>query len=414
MDGRGRFLLILFAAAALTAGSARAQTPPKPAAPAAQAPARGRANTPAGGGFDALAKQAAEAREAGRLDEAAGLYEKALAQRASWTEGHWYLGTLQYELDRYRPARDAFRRVLEADPNHGGAYAMKGLCEFRLENYDAAIDDLLKASEIGLGTSGDLTDVVRYHTAILLTRRQEFEFALLQLEPIAQSGNDSPSVVEALGIAALRIPLLPSELPPERREMVLLAGRGAYYQAVRVTSAADRAYRELVQRYPDSPNTHYLYGTFLLQSDPQRALGELEKELKISPGHVPAILQIALEYIKQSNWEAARPWAEEAVAIAPDNFAARRAIGQVLLETGDVEGAVDHLERGVRMAPDSPSMRFILARAYQRAGRAEDAARERLEFRRLERLVRTGRHGRQAVGGIEVIPEDTEGEQPQR
>jgi tetratricopeptide (TPR) repeat protein len=408
-------ILILLAGAALTAAPAPAQTAaPKPDAPAAQAPARTRANTPASSGFDALAKRAAEAREADRLDEAVGLYEKALTQRPSWTEGHWYLGTLQYELDRYRPARDAFRRVIEADPKHGGAYAMKGLCEFRLENYDAALEDLLKTTEVGLGTSRDLTDVVRYHTAILLTRRQEFEFALLQLEPIAQSGNDSPSVIEAMGIAVLRIPLLPSELPPERREMVLLAGRGAYYQAVRVTAAADRAYRELVQRYPDSPNTHYVYGTFLLQSDPAKAIEELEKELKISPGHVPAILQIAFEYIKQSNWEAARPWAEEAVAIAPDDFAARRAIGQVLLETGDVEAAVDHLERGVRMAPDSPSMRFMLARAYQRAGRTEDAARERLEFRRLERLVRGGRAGRQAVGGIEVIPEDTEADQPQR
>ncbi|HEX7085099.1 MAG TPA: tetratricopeptide repeat protein [Vicinamibacterales bacterium] len=406
--------MILLAASTLAVASARAQTAPKPDAPPAQAPTRARANTRAGGSFDALAKRAAEAREAGRLEEAVGLYEKALKQRPSWTEGHWYLGTIQYELDRYSPARDAFRRVILADPKHGGAYAMKGLCEFRLENYDAALEDLLKASEIGLGASRDLTDVVRYHTAILLTRRQEFEFALLQLEPIAQSGNDSPSVIEAMGIAVLRIPLLPSELPPERREMVLLAGRGAYYQAARVTTAADRAYRELVQRYPDSPNTHYVYGTFLLQSDPAKAIEELEKELKISPGHVPAILQIAFEYIKQSNWEAARPWAEEAVAIAPDNFAAHRAIGQVLLETGDVEKAVDHLERGVRLAPDSPSMHFMLARAYQRAGRTEDAARERLEFRRLERLVRTGRHGRQAVGGIEVVPEETEGDQPQR
>src|SRR5690606_25655548 len=148
--------MMLLAASALAVASAPAQTPPKADAPPAQGPARARANTRAGSGFDALAKRAAEAREAGRLDEAVGLYEKALAQRPSWTEGHWYVGTLQYELDRYRPARDAFRRVIEADPKHGGAYAMKGLCEFRLENYDSALEDLLKASEIGLGASRDL------------------------------------------------------------------------------------------------------------------------------------------------------------------------------------------------------------------------------------------------------------------
>lgn len=407
--------MILLAGAAITAAPrVVAQTASKPEAPAAQAPARARTGTRAGANFDALAKRATEAREANRLEEAIGLYEQALKLRPSWVEGHWYLGTLHYELDRYGPARDAFRRVIQADPKHGGALAMKGLCEFRLQDYEAALTDLLQASEVGLGANRDLTDVVRYHTAILLTRRQEFEFALLQLEPIAQAGNDSPSVIEAMGIAVLRIPLLPSELPPERREMVLLAGRGAYYQAARVTAAAERAYRELVQRYPDSPNTHYAYGTFLLQSDPEKAIEELKKELKISPGHLPAMLQIAFEYLKQSDWEAARPWAEEAVKIAPDHFASHRAMGQVLLETGDVEGAIKHLERGVKMAPDSPSMRFMLARAYQRAGRTEDAARERLEFRRLERLVRGGRHGSQAIGGIEVIPEDTDTDQPQR
>ena len=93
-------------------------------------------------------------------------------------------------------------------------------------------------------------------------------------------------------------------------------------------------------------------------------------------------------------------WAQRIVELEPRDFAARRAIGQALLETGDVAGSIEHLEAGVKLAPDSPSMRFMLSRAYQRAGRQVDAQRERTEFLRLERLVRGRKHGSQAVGGI--------------
>ena len=42
----------------------------------------------------------------------------------------------------------------------------------------------------------------------------------------------------------------------------------------------------------------------------------------------------------------------------------------------------------------------MLARAYQKAGRQADAERERAEFLRLDRLVRSRKQGTQSVGGI--------------
>ena len=50
--------------------------------------------------------------------------------------------------------------------------------------------------------------------------------------------------------------------------------------------------------------------------------------------------------------------------------------------------AVQELEVGVKLAPDSPETRFALAQAYERAGRKEDAARQRVEFKRLEEVRR--------------------------
>ena len=91
--------------------------------------------------------------------------------------------------------------------------------------------------------------------------------------------------------------------------------------------------------------------------------------------------------------------------MAPNLFAAHNALGRALLETGQTDRAVQELEAGVKLAPDSPELRFSLARAYQRAGRGEDAARERAEFRKLDRAVRAARSGPQAVGGKPDEPE---------
>ena len=398
----------------LSAPSSGAQTPgATPTRPAVAKPAsRGAVRPAASAEFDRLAREASAAREAGRIEEALGLYDRAVKLRPSWDEGHWYIGTLYYGLDRYAEARDAFRRVIAAQEkkagtkplSNGRVYGMKGLCEFQVKNYEVALADLLKARDLGVD-SDELLSSVRYHTAIIMTRLEQYEFAMLNLQPFAQKGNDAPTVIEAFGMASLRMPLLPSELPPDRREMVLLAGRGSYYQAARLSGPARPAFEELVGRYPDTANVHYAYGVFLLGEDPDRALEEFKKELKLSPAHSWSMLQIAFEYIKRSDWQAARPWAQQAVDTAPTDFAGRRALGQVLFELGDTPGAIEQLERGVKLAPDSPSLRFVLARAYQKAGRAADADREREEFRKLQQANRSQQYGAQAVGGIVDTPD---------
>ena len=150
---------------------------------------------------------------------------------------------------------------------------------------------------------------------------------------------------------------------------------------------------------------HYAFGVYLLGEQPEAALEEFKRELRASPNHYHAMLQIAYELNKEGKYEEARPHAEKAMALAPNLFAAYNAFGRVLLETGDVERAIEVLEAGMKLAPDSPELRFSLARAYTRAGRPDDAARERAEFLRLDKARRTARSGPQSVGGTEAEAE---------
>ena len=196
------------------------------------------------------------------------------------------------------------------------------------------------------------------------------------------------------------MPLLPSELPAEKREMVLMAGRGSYLMAARLMAAAKASFEELVLRFPDAPNVHYAMGSFLLSEPGDGALKAFQREIDLQPHHVFARLQMAFEYLKRGDPASALPLAQRAVELAPTNFIAHKALGQALLDSGDVESAVSELETARSLAEDSPSVRFTLAKAYQRAGREADAAKERSEFTRLDRLARIQRSGVSAVGGV--------------
>ena len=392
--------------AVMCATHAMAQAAPaKPPAAKAPAPAgtskpsRKPAAPPASAEFDRLVQTAAEARQEQRWEDAIELYAKVVKIKPDYVEGYWYQGTSYYSLDDHAKGAEAFRKVVRLAPKNGAAYAFLGLCEFGLKDYDRALQHLLQSRILGVGDTQELGGVARYHAALLMTRMEQYEQALETLGEFANEGDDNPRVIEAMGIATLRMALLPVEVPAERRERVLMAGRASYMMATRNTASAGKAFDTLAARYPETPNVHYAYGIFLLQEEPDKGIAEFTRELELQPGHPWSLMQIAFEYLKRGEASAALPWAQQAAAAAPNAFPAHKALGQALLETGDVEGAIKELQIGLKLAPDSPGLHFTLAKAYQRAGRAEDAAREREEFTRLDRLGRTQRSGEQSVGG---------------
>jgi tetratricopeptide (TPR) repeat protein len=334
--------------------------------------------------FDQAVKLADEARVAERLSEALDLYAKALRIRPEWAEGWWNVATILYEGDRYMEARDAFRNLVALDPKNGRAWGMLGLCEFQTREYERAVISLQRGRSLGLGNNREIESVVRYHTAQLYIRFEHFEIAYDILSEFLQVGNESPKVMEAFGLAMLRMPFLAGEIPPDKREEVIIAGRAGFYMAARRLEEARTAFGELLARYPDAPNVHYAYGVFLLNQDADAALKEFQRELEISPSHQPSMVQMAFEYMKRDELNTALPFAEKAVQLAPNMFPARNVLGRILLDLGQLERAIKELEEGARLAPTSPEMHFALARAYTRVGRKADANRERELFKRLQ------------------------------
>jgi tetratricopeptide (TPR) repeat protein len=335
--------------------------------------------------FEELASRATAAREADRVQEAIDSYRQALNLRDTWPEGWWYLGTLFYERDRYQEARGAFARLVTLKPNGGAGLAMLGLCEFQLRQYGVALEHLQGARALGLAVHDELTQVVWYHLGLLLNRSGQPEAALQLLFALAREQSESPQLLEALGLAGLEVPNLPSELPPPERELIVQAGRAEYNIGVRRIAEARSECEKLIADYPDTPNVHYLYGIFLLTEDQDAALIEFRREIRISPAHVRARLQIVFEDLRRGDYEAGLPYAKLAVALAPRLPASHYALGRVLFKLGENDGAIAELESAAKLAPDSPEVHYALFDAYAKAHRKSDALRERQIFAELRK-----------------------------
>jgi tetratricopeptide (TPR) repeat protein len=337
------------------------------------------------GTFDALSKQAEVARRDNNTQSAIELYSRAIKLKPGWSEGWWYLGTLYYDSDQYPQGRDAFRKLTLLEPKLAVAWAMLGLCEFETREYDRSFEHLHRADAVGLDPGQGFYEVARYHEALLLTRAGEFDAAMAVLANlIGATTQANPKLVEAMGLACLFKPVLPGEYSPSEREFVLAVGHAMSEAAARRVPDATSELQTLINEHPRAPQLHYLYGLVLLSSDADKALAMLKEELAISPSHERALISVAGEYLKRNDFKSALPYAEDAVEANGRDFASHAMLGRVLTE-GDLDAArgTKELETAARLSPNSIQVHFALATAYLKAGRKDDAARERAEFLKL-------------------------------
>jgi tetratricopeptide (TPR) repeat protein len=354
-------------------------------------------------GFEQLKTKAETARDTDQNQEAIRLYQKLVELKPSWAEGWWYLGTLYYDSDQHAAAISPFHRVLALEPKNAEGYAVLGLCEYRLKQYISSLQHLAKARSLGLGGNQELARVVRYHESVLLTLGRQFEAALDLLNGFGVEHRESQAVLDALGLAVLRIPKPVESLPSDEREMVRQFGKAAFLFAERKVPESRALYDELEVRYRGRSNIAYAYGVSLLNAkDREKAMGFFRQELERDPNHVASLMQLALHIIDAGNYEEALGYALRAQQADPSNFTAYYALGRVYLELNDVTKAVGTLEKAVAMEPNVSSLYFVLSRAYARAKRPADAARARAEFARLEELQKEKRKATAFTGAQET------------
>jgi tetratricopeptide (TPR) repeat protein len=330
------------------------------------------------GQFADLATRAAAARDQQNIPLAIELYTQAEQIKPDWREGWFYLGMMQYGANQFPAAIDAFNHLLQLEPNAVAAMALRGLCEFETGAYDDSLRDLEQSIAHGAANEPRNEQILRYHLAQLFVRAGRFQDALTQYKLFIAKHIDSPDVLLGLGLAGMRVRLLPKEIPEADRGLYRAAGSAGYAFLSGNGELAASIFTELFARYPTAPNLHLFYGYLLFQHDPELAINQFQSELKIAPSNIEAHAILAYTNMIAGRYAHAIPEAEHVLAAMPDMEMALIALGRSLGETGDPKRGTELLNRVLQSDPDNLEAHMGLAAIYSRAGRREDAYRERM------------------------------------
>lgn len=279
--------------------------------------------------IETLRKQALDEAEAGKTDAAIRDYQRALELQPDWKEGLWNLGMLLYSTDRFAEAKPAFQKVLEYAPNLGIAWSLLGLSEYETRDYDSALTHLEKAQVLGI-KDDEIARVSNYHLGILWIRAGEFERASNLLLATFGAGMDSQQAKIALGLATLRVPLLPEQLDPSREALVVAAGEAA-------AAGPDEPNRlsALLRTYPDVPYLHFAYGlAFARNGKPNEALEQILAETRISPDSPVVWTEVSRLELHQGGVGESLKAAQKAVRVSPEDKDAHEILAQALGAAG--------------------------------------------------------------------------------
>ncbi len=327
--------------------------------------------------FEDLAAQAAAARDQQNIPDAIDLYARAVQAKPDWQEGWWYLTLLQYSTNQYPGAIDAANHLLELAPHAVPAMALRGLSQFEIANYKDSLRDLEMAVEHGAASDPHNEQIVRYHLALDLTRASRFQDALEQYRLLGEKQINTPEILVGIGLAGMRVTSFPSEIRPEDRELYMGAGRAGYAFLTGESNQANDMFQQMFAKYPTTPNLHLFYGLMLFSHDPELAADQFYREVEVAPANVDARALLAFTLVLSGKFPEALPEAQKVYAAEPDLPMAQLALGRSLGETGDIEHGTELLKRVLGHDPDNLEAHLGLASLYARAGKREDAYRER-------------------------------------
>ena len=319
----------------------------------------------------------------------------------------WQAAMRDYSEGRYSQAIAALTVWLAQNPSDGTSWAVLGLSEFALKDYDNARIHLQRGINLGVKGSPQSVALARIRLALLLIRNHQFDAAASLLKPIASQPTMADQIQLALGLSLLRTPVLPHDLTPAQRSLALSAG--SVLQML-YSSRYEQAFgqlKKLIAAHPSTPWLHYAYGNALDSlSQYDKAKAEMHAEMKLSPRSPLPWIRVAAICIRQHQAEPAVTAAQAAVRIAPDSPEAHYQLGRAWLEADNAQKAIDELQKANTLRPNNLEIHFALARAYAKAGLRKQAAAERAIFMQLKSMAAAS--SQQSSGPQSILQSNTQ------
>jgi predicted Zn-dependent protease len=314
----------------------------------------------------------------------------------------WSRAMKEYAERQYSASAEDLKVWLRENPDNGTGWAVLGLNEFALNDFDNAMIHLERGAKLGLSGSPESLQSARYTLGVLLIHAGEFDRASDVMASALKSGILDEKVEYALGLALLRRAEIPEQGKQQDAALAGTAGKIASLLRSSEYDAAFPQFQQLLKANPSTPFLHYAYGTALLAvSEFDEAAAQMQAERAISPTSELPCIRLASIALRQHNFTDAITWSRRALLLATDSAAAHYLLGRALLESGDDATALLELEAASRLSPTSPEIHFNLAKAYARAKMPEKAEQERATFSQLNEMAedQRSRHGAQIHAG---------------
>jgi len=156
---------------------------------------------------------------------------------------------------------------------------------------------------------------------------------------------------------------------------------------------AQHEYEVLIQKEPNAPGFHFLYGRLLLsRPDPEgkfapQAKEQFQKEVEIDPNNAPAHYILGELAGRASDWNDAITQFTAATKLDPNFAEAYTGLGLALISVKRYEEAIPALRRAEALTPGNPSIHYGLATAYSRLGQKGEADKEFAIHKKLTETV---------------------------
>ncbi len=301
---------------------------------------------------------------------------------------------------KFEAALADIRKSLTQDPNNSEAYLVLGQVLLMQEKTDEAREALENAIAVGPD------NIDAYLTlASLAFRQQDLAEAetlyqkVLELEPESLQGLAGRAELhvlqaqyaEAIELASKVLELAASSEDSPSREVIsahFTLGRAYFAQADAVNAedpdTAKPLYAKAQEHLEQAGNMNpgltgafYSLGlTHVRQQNFQQAIAQFEIVLQRSPAHLPTLINLAIAYFQEGQYDSAVEKALTVTELEPNNATAYEILGSAYLRLDKIPEAQKAMEALAALNPDAPSLATNRAMAYYRDGEYAKAVEE--------------------------------------
>jgi len=280
-------------------------------------------------------------------------------ESAEYHAARYRLAVVKFNGRQYQQSQAILEDLMNAGQKSGPVLRLSGWCYHRTKRDDDAIRTFREAIQLDPADEKNFADL-----GALLVEQRKFSAALELANRMV------------------------SAFPRSADALVLL---GSIQFASEHFTDAVQTYSSALELNRD--NGDALLGLAKAQAAagmPRQAKTTLEAAIQRFPGKADFELELALLLLRESESPGssqqarAETFLRAAAKHDPNLAEAQYQLGNIALRRGQNTAATAYLENAARISPENAKTHFALSRAYRRAGRTEDAAKETALYEKLK------------------------------